>query len=103
MGVIGSKVDVVAESFERRGLKVHEQELHSGGVEALGFMLDGQPQQTRISSQRSWKVRGALLALARRQRVSGRQVEAVIYLLRSGTTGHLVGFLCVVCVYLRGW
>ena len=84
MGVLGSNVDVVAQrieevvaSFECGGLKVHEQD-HSGGVEALGVVLDGQRQRTRISSRRFWKVHGALLVLARRHRVSGRQVEAVI-------------------------
>ena len=85
VGVIDSNTEVVArrmeeinESFERRSLEVHEQELHSRDVLTLDVVLDGQRQYTRISSRRIWKFRGAFLALTRRHCVSGRQGEDVI-------------------------
>ena len=106
LGAVGQRMEEFVETFERWGLEVHEQELHSGGVEALGVVLDGERQHTRISSRWFWKVRGAPLALARRRRVSGRQVEAVIGratfcgLVRRET---LVGLLRFVGVYTAGW
>ena len=40
--------------------------------------LDGQRQHTQMSNRLFWTCRRALFALARRRRVSGRQVEVVI-------------------------
>ena len=74
--VVAQRLEEVVEPFERRGLKVHERELRSGGVEALGVVLDGQRQHTRLSRCRFWKVRGTLLALTQRRHVSARQVVA---------------------------
>ena len=41
VGVVAQRMEEVVESFERQGLQVHEQEAHSGGVKALGVVLDG--------------------------------------------------------------
>ena len=76
--VVASKLEDVCAAFETRGLAVHEVSVSDSGVEALGVLLDGRRRHTRLTAKRFWRVRGALLALASRRKISGRQVEAII-------------------------
>ncbi|CAK0796853.1 unnamed protein product, partial [Prorocentrum cordatum] len=76
--IVASRLEDVWAAFEARGLAVHEVSTSDSGVEALGVLLDGRRRRTGLTSKRFWRVRGALLALAARRRVAGRQVEAVI-------------------------
>ena len=58
VGVHGSYRRVVAQRmgevclFDSKGLEVHEQELRSEGIEALGVVLDGRRRCTSLSVKR---------------------------------------------------
>ena len=66
------------ESFESRGLRIHEVEVSRDQVEALGVVLDSRRLLTRLTAKRFWRVHGAIGALCRRRRVTGRQLEVVL-------------------------
>ena len=85
VGVIGADEKVVrgtladmVTSFEKRGLAVHEVEVASGAVEALGVVLDGRHRVTRLTLKRFWRVHGALEGLVRRRAVTGQQLEVIL-------------------------
>ena len=84
IGFISIERDLVAEllclceeAFGRRQLVLHETGL-GDVVEALGTVLDGRAHQTRITTKRFWRLRGALTRILTVRRCSGRVLEVII-------------------------
>ena len=64
--------------FDGQGLTLHEAEIHEESATALGVELCSREMRVRIVKERLWKVRGAIQALLRRRKVSGRMLEIII-------------------------
>ena len=67
----------VEEVFEHRQLILH-REIHQGSTKALGCELRGDLLASRVTPERSHKLRQAISGVLNRRKVSGRTLEVVI-------------------------
>ena len=72
------RLDEIADAYRALGLTIHEVEVTSNSLEALGVVLDFKRHQTRITQKRLWRTRGALEYCIQRGRASGMMIEVLV-------------------------
>ena len=82
IGVVADKVlllrESIQESFEQAGFRMHEETTAEHDAQILGGRFHGKHNIIRPTTKRIIRTRKALLWLARRPRVTGREVERIV-------------------------
>ena len=75
---VRDKLSNACESFDKRGLKTHEQEVQSGIVTCLGNQLDCVEHRSSPTDVRFWRLKRALVYALSLKRLPGRIWEVIL-------------------------
>ena len=75
---VRDRLSHACESFDKRGLKTHEQEVHSGIVICLGDQLDCVEHRSSHTNMRFWRLKRALEYALSVKRLPGRIWEVTL-------------------------
>lgn len=76
--LVEESMSALEASFKDAGLELRTADISEDAVKALGCIIEGSRQRSRVSETRLWKIFMALGALLRRRRCSGKALEILV-------------------------